>query len=205
MTTATKTKRPGRKVEQVLEGARQVFFADGFEGANVDDIARAARVSKATLYSYFPDKRQLFIEVIQTECTRQTENAMQSIDTSAPPQNVLLAAANHMVAMFLSEFSQKIFRICVAEADRFPDLGREFYESGPMMARLQITTYLRESAAQGHFAISDFDLAADQFVELCKSALFPRMVFGIQSEFSDAEIDRVVTGAVDVFIARYGA
>ncbi|WP_372674886.1 TetR/AcrR family transcriptional regulator, partial [Aquicoccus sp.] len=48
--------RSGRKFDQVLEGARKVFMADGFERASVDDIARAAGVSKATLYSYFPDK-----------------------------------------------------------------------------------------------------------------------------------------------------
>ncbi|MEM8656124.1 MAG: TetR family transcriptional regulator, partial [Pseudomonadota bacterium] len=37
--------RKGRKFDQVLEGAREVFMADGFEGASVDDIARAAGVS----------------------------------------------------------------------------------------------------------------------------------------------------------------
>lgn len=45
--------RTGRKFDQVLQGAREVFMADGFSAASVDDIARAAGVSKATLYSYF--------------------------------------------------------------------------------------------------------------------------------------------------------
>lgn len=57
----------GRKFDQVLEGARLVFLQDGYEGASVDDIARAAGVSKATLYSYFPDKRLLFMEVAKIE------------------------------------------------------------------------------------------------------------------------------------------
>ena len=60
--------RTGRKFDQVLEGARTIFLAVGFEGASVDDIAREAGVSKATLYSYFPDKRLLFTEVARTEC-----------------------------------------------------------------------------------------------------------------------------------------
>ena len=51
--TSDQTKvRKGRKFDQVLAGARDVFMADGFEGASVDAIARAAGVSKATLYSY---------------------------------------------------------------------------------------------------------------------------------------------------------
>lgn len=49
--------KKGRKFDQVLEGARVVFMRDGFEGASVDDIAREAGVSKATLYSYVPDKQ----------------------------------------------------------------------------------------------------------------------------------------------------
>ena len=62
--TSDQTKvRKGRKFDQVLAGARDVFMADGFEGASVDAIARVAGVSKATLYSYFPDKRLLFMEV----------------------------------------------------------------------------------------------------------------------------------------------
>ena len=52
--------KKGRKFDQVIEGARTVFMRDGYEGASVDDIAREAGVSKATLYSYFPDKRVLF-------------------------------------------------------------------------------------------------------------------------------------------------
>ena len=59
--------KKGRKFDQVLEGARQVFMSDGFEGASVDDIARAANVSKATLYSYFPDKRLMFTEMAERE------------------------------------------------------------------------------------------------------------------------------------------
>ena len=75
MTVATMAIRKGRKFDQVLDGARQVFLTDGFEGASVDEIARAANVSKATLYSYFPDKRLLFMEVATTECQRQARDA----------------------------------------------------------------------------------------------------------------------------------
>ena len=61
----------GRKFLQVLEGARTIFLRDGYEGAAVDDIAREAGVSKATLYSYFPDKRIMFMEVFRNELARE--------------------------------------------------------------------------------------------------------------------------------------
>ena len=47
-------------------------------------------------------------------------------------------------------------------------------------------------------------LAADQFHELCKADLFPRMVFSMSDSFTRAEKDRVINGAVEMFMARYG-
>ena len=197
--------KKGRKFDQVLDGARQVFLADGFEGASVDDIAKAASVSKATLYSYFPDKRFLFMQVAKNECQRQATHALETIDTDAPVAEVLHAIALEMIDFITSNFGKRIFRICVRESDRFPELGREFYESGPMMVRGRLVEFFHEAAANGEVQIEDFELAADQFHELCKADLFPRMVFNMADEFSVAEKRRVVDGAVKMFMARYGA
>ncbi|SMC53219.1 TetR/AcrR family transcriptional regulator [Primorskyibacter flagellatus] len=196
--------RKGRKFDQVLEGARTVFMADGFEGASVDDIARAAGVSKATLYSYFPDKRLLFMEVATTECCRQSDQAPQDIDMSGPPQLVLDQVGRTFLRFITSKFGQQIFRLCVAEGDRFPDLAHAFYESGPMAMQRMIIEYFRQSIARGELRIDDLDLAASQFAELCKADLWTQLVFGIAQEHSNTDIDRVVTGAVDTFMARYG-
>ena len=89
MNIQTDTVRTGRKLTQVLQGAREVFMRDGFEGASVDDIARAAGVSKATLYNYFPDKRILFIEIAKNECLRHETATDEMIALSAPPREAL--------------------------------------------------------------------------------------------------------------------
>lgn len=204
MTMATQINRNGRKFDQVLEGARTVFMADGFEGASVDDIARAARVSKATLYSYFPDKRLLFMEVARAECRRQADEAVELIDDTAPPEVVLRAGARRILSVLLSEFGQRMYRICMAEADRFPELGRYFYESGPALGQERISGYLRRAVDRGELQIEDFHLAADQFAELCKASIFLRVMCGLTPAPTEADITRVVEGAVTTFLARYG-
>lgn len=208
MTATVTTIRPeikkGRKFDQVLEGAREVFMRDGFEGANVDDIARSAGVSKATLYSYFSDKRLLFSEVAREECNRQAQEALDGMPQGAPVDVILREAANKIVRFFLSDFGQQMYRICVAESDRFPELGRRFYESGPAMMREKMTGLLAPYIATGDLQIDDMDLAASQFSELCKSDLFVRRLCGVAGEITDADIDRVVTGVVEMFLARYG-
>ncbi|MDP4032495.1 MAG: TetR/AcrR family transcriptional regulator [Pseudorhodobacter sp.] len=204
MTTAAPAIRKGRKYDQVLEGARAVFLRDGFEGASVDDIARMAEVSKATLYSYFPDKRLLFLEVAKSECRRQADEALQLIDQTAPPAEVLTAAAKRLVAFLMSDFGIRVYRICVAESDRFPELGQEFYRSGPLLVRQRLAEYLRSAVAQGHLAIPDIDLAADQFAELCKTTIQARLMFGITPCCTSRDVARTISGAVEMFMARYG-
>jgi AcrR family transcriptional regulator len=202
--TAQTPVRKGRKFDQVLAGAREVFLRDGFEGASVDDIAREAGVSKATLYSYFPDKRLLFLEVATGQCKRQADEALTTMDLSQPPGTLLRQVGRTFLGFLLSPMGQRIFRICVAEADRFPELGREFYSCGPMTMRRALQGYLAAAQDRGELRIDDMDLAADQFAELCKADLWPKLIFGVQQDFTETEIARIVDGAVGTFMARYG-
>lgn len=205
MTVATLAVRKGRKFDQVLEGARKVFMSDGFEGASVDEIARAAGVSKATLYSYFPDKRLLFMEVATTECQRQAKSALDNIDMAASPREVLKQTGLHFLRFITSDLGQRIFRICVAESDRFPELGQKFYNSGPAVFRTKMAAYFKQAEARGELRMDDPILAADQFGELCKADVWPRLVFGVTRQVTDEDLTRVVHGAVETFMARYGA
>lgn len=205
MTNMAHTLRRGRKFNQVLDGARTIFLRDGFEGANVDDIAREAGVSKATLYNYFTDKRLLFVEVAQNECCRLAERTLDLIDDTRPPQEVLRIAARQIVPFLLSDFAQKVFRICMSERERFPELGRNFYEAGPKMGREKLVEYMGGARDRGDLVIDDLEMAAEQFSELCRVRLWARAVFGIQNDFSQDEIDYVVENAVETFMARYGA
>lgn len=204
MNDATPMVRRGRKFDQVLEGARRVFMADGYEGASVDDIAREAEVSKATLYSYFPDKRVLFMEVAKQECARQSQSAIDNIDLASPPSVVLDQVGRHFLRFLTSKFGQQVFRICVAESDRFPEIGRTFYQSGPARMRSEMGAYFTQAIARGELQIDDPVLAADQFGELCKADIFPRLMFGVIDHVEPGAIDRVVDGAVSTFMARYG-
>ncbi|MCU9848312.1 TetR/AcrR family transcriptional regulator [Defluviimonas sp. WL0024] len=198
------TVKRGRKFDQVLEGARKVFLRDGFDGASVDDIAAEAGVSKATLYSYFPDKRILFIEVAKGECHRQQQEAEALANLTAPPECVLPEAARRIIDFSVSEIGRAVFRICIAEAERFPELGRQFYESGPARVRERLAAYFNGAVARGELAIEDVYLAADQFAELCKADIFTLVSFGIKRDFTRADRERVAKGAVEMFLARYG-
>jgi TetR/AcrR family transcriptional regulator, mexJK operon transcriptional repressor len=196
--------RRGRKFDQVLDGARKVFLRDGFERASVDDIAREAGVSKATIYAYFPDKRLMFLEVARCECHRQTEDAEASIDGDLPVRAVLTLAAERITQFLMSEFGQRMFRIVVGEGERFPGLGQEFYEYGPGLIHARLVHHLGCYVAKGELRIDDLDLAADQFAQLCKATIHEKLIFGMISSITPEDARRSAHGAVDMFMARYG-
>jgi len=204
MSAHTSTASPkGRKYEDVLGGAREIFLRDGFEGASVDDIARAAGVSKATLYSYFSDKRELFREVTRVECERMAETTLARIDFNAPPREVFTTAAHSLTRFLLSNFSLQMFRTCVAEAARFPELGQAFYQNGPEMGRARMVVYLKLAIERGQLHDIDPDMIAEQFSELCRARLWSRAIFGVQTSFSEAEINEVANHAVETVLARF--
>lgn len=194
----------GRKFDQVLEGARIVFMRDGFERASVDDIAREAGVSKATLYAYFPDKRLLFLEIASTECRRQADDAEAHIDPNAPIADVLRLAAQKITSFMLSDFGQRIYRIAVAESENFPAVAHQFYHSGPKLVQDRITEMLRCATERGELVIDDIPFAAAQFAQLCKVDIQDRMIFTPSPCCTTADATRVIEGAVSMFMARYG-
>jgi TetR/AcrR family transcriptional regulator, mexJK operon transcriptional repressor len=196
--------RRGRKFDQVLDGARRVFLRDGFERASVDDIAREAGVSKATIYAYFPDKGLMFLEVARTECRRQTEAAEAAIAGDLPVRVALTVAAERIVAFLMSDFGQRMYRIVVGEGGRFPGLMQEFYAYGPGLIHDRLVHHLRAHVDCCDLRIDDLDLAADQFAQLCKATVFDRLIFGMAETITPADVRRSVEGAVEMFLARYG-
>ena len=198
------TIRRGRKFDQVIEGAREIFLRDGFERASVDDIARKAGVSKATLYSYFPDKRLLFLEVVTSECRRVADETEELIDETAPVAEALQLAAERIVGFTMSDFGARMYRVAVAESENFPAMAHDFYHSGPLMIRERLAHYLRKAVARGDLAIDDIDLAAEQFAQLCEADIHDQLIFGGVPCCTARDLSRTVTGAVAMFLARYG-
>src|ERR1700676_4499555 len=73
------TQDGGAKRRQIMEGARTVFLSAGFDGASMNDIARASGGSKGTLYVYFDSKERLFEALIREERRQQAERFLTDL------------------------------------------------------------------------------------------------------------------------------
>ena len=197
-------RRSTAKREQILEGAREVFRDQGFEGASVDDIARHANVSKATLYNHFCDKAGLFRAYVDIEIR---EHARRIFDVQADADDVeatLREIAYNTVDLICSNFGQSMCRTVTAEALRFPELARSFFDSGPASGYQRMAQLLATFVAKGQLDIPDLELAAHQFGQMCHSIVHDRVMFGIVTTVSEDEKRRVADGAVDTFLRAFG-
>lgn len=195
----------GRKFPQVLKGARTVFLRDGFEGASVDEIAREAGVSKATLYSYFPDKRLMFIEVFRAELLQDATDTSAFLEVDLPVEQVLPFIVQKISNYVVSEPGIRVYRVSIGEAERFPALAREYYEAGPGQLRRQLGNYFRRCVVRGELEITDFELAADQLIELASASLQDRAALLGPEAVDKDQLRRVTQAAVQMFLSRYGS
>lgn len=192
------------KARQILEGAQAAFLELGYEGASTDEIARRAKVSKGTLYNYFRDKRTLFTAFVEQKCQEQAQRIFSHEGNVRGAEATLRKIARSVAELMTSPAMPDIYRLVVAEAERFPELGRSFYDSGPGLGVRRLTQYLAGAVAIGELRIDDIELAASQFIELCRADLFHQRMFCLRRKFSEDEIDRIANGAVDVFLRAYG-
>jgi len=171
----------------------------------MERIAQAAGVSKATIYAYFPDKRQLFSAMLRAEILRHADETEAMLDLDRPIEEILHDTALSILRFMVSEMGLAFYRVCVAEAVRFPETGREFYTFGPLMLRQRLSAGFREMVRRGEMVVPDAEMAADQFNELCKTTVFDRALFGVGPPIRDEELEAVARGVVVLFLARYGA
>jgi AcrR family transcriptional regulator len=192
------------KRRQILEGARAAFLAMGFDGASMNDVARLAGVSKGTLYVYFTNKEALFEALIREERRQQAEQLFVLDDSSHDVRLVLTALGISLIEIMTSPKSIAQIRTVIGVVNKFPQVGRAFFEAGPHYGIERLSIWLSKQAEAGFLRLDDPRLAAMQFMELCQAGVFKRLLFGMVETVEPGAIRHSVEAAVNVFMAAYG-
>ena len=193
----------GAKWRQIVDGARKVFLSRGFDAASMGDIAKAAGVSKGTLYVYFKDKDELFAAIVRGECVMQADGIFDFDHADHDVEAVLLRHGKAFVKKIGDPARMSTWRTVIAIAERMPELGRRVYETGPAVGVAKLAAYLHAQIDAGVLAIEDCEVAAAQFIETCHATMFKPMLFNFAPPPTPERIDHVVGIAVRTFLAAY--
>ena len=134
------------KTEAILQGAMHEFLAHGYAATSMDKVAKTAGVSKATVYSHFGDKENLFSAVIQDLARDKFQTVMsleQPQSWNEDPQQVLSGMATQMVENARGDRAfQNFIRIIIGESGRFPELAKAYVNNLAKPAIETLTQYL---------------------------------------------------------------
>ncbi|SCW36050.1 TetR/AcrR family transcriptional regulator [Ancylobacter rudongensis] len=192
------------KRRDIIDGARKVFFEKGFDGASMDEVARAASVSKATIYVYFGSKDELFEALVLNDRARSAEHLFEvdpSIDDVA---SLLHRIGTSFMTMMVQPDHIRLVRMVIAIAEKFPRVGRAFFDAGPCHGGQRLASLLRQQADLGRLRIDDELAAAFEFLNLCQSNSVKGLLFGVDGPPTPAQIEETVERAVRIFLAYYG-
>jgi AcrR family transcriptional regulator len=192
------------KRRQILDGARKVFMDLGFDGASMNEIARAAGVSKGTLYVYFADKSRLFEAIVEDEVLEKGKIA-NNLDPGRDVETTLREFGRAYIGSMCRPGGGSSIRTVMAIAERMPDVGRWFYENVLAKSIDRLADYLQAHVQPNDLTIDDCQLAAAQFMQMCQATLFLPFVFQAEPAPSAEHIARVVDSATRLFLQTYRA
>jgi AcrR family transcriptional regulator len=192
----------GSKRRQILEGASKVFMDLGFDGASMGEIARAAGVSKGTLYVYFADKNRLFEAIVEEETLEQGKVTF-NFDPVRDVATTLREFGESYIELLCRPRGGSAIRTVMAIAERMPDVGRRYYENVLANTIDRLAVYLEGQVAAKELAIEDCPLAASQFMLTCQASLFLPFIFQAAPPPPSARIAQVVESATRMFLAAY--
>lgn len=114
---------PEERPRQILEAALAVFAERGLAAARLDDIAKRAGLSKGTIYLYFPNKEELFREVIRHSVIAFIERGEARAESFVDPLRALDAWMEGYWAWLRSPVFPAMHRLVTSEFHGFPDIA----------------------------------------------------------------------------------
>ncbi|MET1025538.1 MAG: TetR/AcrR family transcriptional regulator [Dongiaceae bacterium] len=186
------------KAIAIMSAAKGLFLEQGFGAVSMDQIARQAGVSKATVYAHFTSKEKLFTEMVFRACISHDDLAMPLIDADSDIEAVLEEVANLIVRVLLRPEALAVYRIILAEGPRFPELPKTFFGNGPLPMTRKLGEFFDEATRLGLLDVPDSRLAAEQMLWMVRGPLTVRRLFTEEVPGDFPAEEAVVKGAAQM-------
>ena len=196
-------KRSNKKRQSILDAAYNLFSEKGFERTSMSDICARVGGSKATIYSYFDSKEELFVECMLSLAENYLEGVLSELQSSASDfLSVMQAFGESFLRLVCTPQMVSARRLMIAEADR-AGIGNLFYEK-LMHIRQEVASFLSTAMAQGKLCDDDAELAAGQLIALLEAELLdPLLLCADIGHPVEQGITFAAGRAVETFLKAY--
>jgi len=195
---------PDERRTAILDIAREAFLQDGYSGTSMSRIAVLVGGSKATLYSYFPSKKDLFVAVVDRETTRLYDEIFHIEPVRGEAEAVIAGVVKRCLEGLLSDTIVAGYRLIIAEAGRFPEIGKTAYELAVRRGLERIAQYFQKAREAGVLRDCDPRAAADSFLDLAAGNLHTQRLWNAVEKLDAAALEAEARRITAVFLAAYG-
>src|SRR6202035_2395891 len=148
--------------------------------------------SKGTLYVYVENKEELFEAIVHEQCQAQAEGLFDLDATNPDVEAVLMHLGTNFVRFLCEPGKASPLRTVIAIADRMPEIGKQFYESGPACGIAMLASYIQRQGDAGTLVVEGWEGAAAPVIDACQSTLFKPVLFNFAPPPPLARIEHVV-------------
>lgn len=195
-------KKSETKQKQIVETASCLFLEQGFDGTSMSEIAAKVGGSKATLYSYFANKEQIFTEVMLQSAHKIGSKVFEVFDSKLPLCEKFRKFGAEYLNFITSQTMVDIRRAVMAEIHKI-DIGKDIYERGIKKKWSRVVDILEAGMKAGEVRKADPWKAAMQLRSLLESEMLDLRMLGVKTKYTKAEIEAQVERAMDVFWTYY--
>ncbi|WP_368744695.1 TetR/AcrR family transcriptional regulator [Desertibaculum subflavum] len=180
--------------------AIKLFVAKGYSGTRLDEVARAARVSKGLPYLYFESKEDLFKAVVREALLPPLIAGEARLQVHQGPVAELLRGLVRDYADYVRHVSGGIAKLVIAEANNFPEIARFYVEEVVARGRAFMADLIRRGIANGEFRTVDpvgyagVIGAPLTMLAIWQHSLAPFDPTADPARFLDAYVDLVIAG-----------
>lgn len=173
----------------------------------MDAIARAAGVAKQTVYQHFVDKERLFVDVVRRAVNAVADPVAAEIGQLGSGDDLaedLRELAVSQLGAVLQPHVLALRRLVIAEACRFPDLGRAFFDQGPGRTMAGLAARFAELSREGRLRVADPPTAASEFNWLVVATPINEAMLLGRTDFPAEDLALIAHRAVATFLRAYG-
>lgn len=192
-----------KKRQQILRIASRLFLQHGLEAVSMSQIAAKVGGSKATLYNYFRNKEDLFIEVALDIIRRMTGGTSLTLASSLPLFDKLRILCTEYLKFVLSDESIALYRNVLIYPHR-GKIGRESYDRAMRTAWGNVADLIEKAMEDGILKKADPWQAALHLRSLIELDLVDRRLFELDNDIETEEIEKNVELGLALFRSYYG-
>jgi AcrR family transcriptional regulator len=196
-------KKSDSKRQAILDTALRLFRTQGFDKTSVSEITAAVGGSKATIYSHFPSKEELFVECMMEAAQKYLAGTLRHLDaSSADPAVALFAFGRSFLTFICSPDQLEVRRLMIAEAAR-SGTGKLFFDKITAL-RTHVSAFMAECMASGTLRGDDPVLAADHLGALLEAEILEPLLLHVrEGSPAEREIVPAAKRAVAAFLRAY--